>query len=53
MIYFGRETQRDIVERMAERQSIGDHLFLGHSESLLNVSTRYALEGQTIHRKLA
>jgi chemotaxis protein methyltransferase CheR len=53
MIYFGRETQRDIVERMAERQSVGDYLFLGHSESLLNVSTRYALEGQTIHRKIA
>jgi chemotaxis protein methyltransferase CheR len=53
MIYFGRDTQRDIVERMAERQSVGDYLFLGHSESLLNVSTRYALEGQSIHRKIA
>jgi len=53
MIYFGRDTQRDIVERMAERQSLGDYLFLGHSESLLNVSTRYGLEGQTIHRKIA
>jgi chemotaxis protein methyltransferase CheR len=53
MIYFGRETQRDIVGRMAERQNVGDYLFLGHSESLLNVSTRYALEGQTIHRKIA
>jgi chemotaxis protein methyltransferase CheR len=53
MIYFERDTQRDIVERMAEHQCIGDYLFLGHSESLLNVSTRYALEGQTIHRKIA
>jgi chemotaxis protein methyltransferase CheR len=52
MIYFGRDTQRDIVERMAERQSVGDYLFLGHSESLLNVSNRYTLEGQTIHRKI-
>jgi chemotaxis protein methyltransferase CheR len=53
MIYFGRDTQREVVERMAEHQNVGDYLFLGHSESLLNVSSRYSLEGQTIHRKVA
>ena len=51
VIYFDRDTQRDVFGRMAALQRSGDHLFLGHSESLLNVSTQYQLAGQTIHRK--
>jgi chemotaxis protein methyltransferase CheR len=51
IIYFDKETQRDIVGRMAGLQREGDHLILGHSESLLNVSDRYGPEGQTIHRR--
>jgi chemotaxis protein methyltransferase CheR len=52
IIYFDKPTQRDIVARMAELQRDGDHLILGHSESLLSVTNRYALEGQTIHRRI-
>ena len=52
IIYFDKETQRDIIGRMAGLQRAGDHLILGHSESLLSVTDRYGLEGQTIHRKL-
>jgi chemotaxis protein methyltransferase CheR len=51
IIYFDKETQRDIVGRMAGLQREGDHLILGHSESLLNVTDRYRPEGQTIHTR--
>jgi chemotaxis protein methyltransferase CheR len=53
MIYFDRETQRQIVARMAALQRPGDHLILGHSESLLQVSQQYQLLRDTIHRRLA
>jgi chemotaxis protein methyltransferase CheR len=51
IIYFDKATQRDIIGRMAGLQREGDHLVLGHSESLLNVSDRYGPEGQTIHKR--
>jgi chemotaxis protein methyltransferase CheR len=53
MIYFDRDTQRQIVARMAALQRPDDHLILGHSESLLQVSKQYRLVGDTIHRRLA
>jgi chemotaxis protein methyltransferase CheR len=53
VIYFDRETQRQIVTRMAALQRPGDHLILGHSESLLQVSSQYQLVRDTIHRRLA
>lgn len=52
LIYFDRETQRQIVARMAALQRPGDHLILGHAESLLQVSTQYQLVRDTIHRRL-
>lgn len=52
IIYFDRNTQRDIVGRMAGLQREGDHLFLGHSESLLGVTDRYRLAAQTTHCKV-
>jgi chemotaxis protein methyltransferase CheR len=53
VIYFDRETQRRMVTRMAALQRPDDHLILGHSESLLQVSKQYRLVGDTIHRRLA
>ena len=53
IIYFDRDTQRDIIERMARLQRPGDHLILGYSESLLEVSTRYRLIGQAIHCRVS
>jgi chemotaxis protein methyltransferase CheR len=52
IIYFDKETQRDVVGRMAGLQRDGDHLILGHSESLLNVTDRYGLASRTIHRRV-
>jgi len=53
VIYFDRSTQRQIIARMAALQGAGDHLILGHSESLLDVSTQYRLANQTIYRRRA
>jgi chemotaxis protein methyltransferase CheR len=52
VIYFDKATQRVMFGRMAELQREGDHLFIGHSESLFNVCDRYELIGQTIHKKV-
>jgi chemotaxis protein methyltransferase CheR len=51
VIYFDRDTQRQIVSRMEGLQRPDDYLILGHSESLLDISTRYRLVGNTIHRR--
>ena len=53
IIYFDKETQRALFERMAALQRPGDLLFLGHSESLYRVSDKYELVGRTIYRRNA
>jgi chemotaxis protein methyltransferase CheR len=53
VIYFDRETQRQVIARMALLQRPDDHLIVGHSESLLQVSSQYRLVGDTIHRRVA
>jgi chemotaxis protein methyltransferase CheR len=52
VIYFDKDTQRALFERMAELQRNDDHLFIGHSESLFKVCDRYQLIGKTIYRKV-
>jgi len=51
IIYFDKETQRDLFRRMCALQRVGDRLFLGHSESLFKVSDDYQLIGRTIYRR--
>ncbi|MBV8575095.1 MAG: chemotaxis protein, partial [Acetobacteraceae bacterium] len=51
IIYFDKDTQRDLFARMAQLQRPGDLLFLGHSENLFKVSTDYTLVGRTIYRR--
>jgi chemotaxis protein methyltransferase CheR len=51
IIYFDKATQRALFERMSALQRPGDHLFLGHSESLYRVSEKYDLIGKTIYRR--
>jgi len=43
IIYFDRETKRRVVESFAERLVPGGHLLLGHSESLIHVSSAFEL----------
>lgn len=52
VIYFDRETQRDLFMRLRRLQRPGDLLFLGHSESLFKVCDVYGLMGKTIYRRV-
>jgi chemotaxis protein methyltransferase CheR len=52
VIYFDKDTQRELFARIARLQRPGDLLFLGHSESLFKVCDNYGLIGKTIHRRV-
>ena len=49
VIYFDKDTQRDLFARIAPLQRPGDLLYLGHSESLLSVSDEYESIGRTTY----
>ena len=51
-IYFDKDTQRQLFERMAALQEPGAWLFIGHSENLFNVTQRYTAVGRTVYRRL-
>jgi chemotaxis protein methyltransferase CheR len=51
IIYFDKDTQRELFTRIAPLQSADSLLFLGHSESLFKVSEAYELIGKTIYRR--
>ncbi len=51
VIYFDKETQKKLFERMAGLIKVGGWLYIGHSESLHNISDRFELIGRTIYRK--
>ena len=52
IIYFDKQTQRSLFERIAPLQRPDDLLFLGHSESLFKVTEAYALLGRTAYRRI-
>jgi chemotaxis protein methyltransferase CheR len=52
VIYFDKATQRELFERIAELQELGAWLIIGHSESLINVTSRYKLVGRTVYRRI-
>ena len=52
VIYFDKETQRGLFDRMADLQEPGGWLFIGHSENLHNVTRRYKLVGRTVYRRV-
>jgi chemotaxis protein methyltransferase CheR len=51
VIYFDKDTQRELFARVAHLQRPGNLLFLGHSESLFKVSESYSPIGKTIYRR--
>ncbi|MEX2375719.1 MAG: protein-glutamate O-methyltransferase CheR [Dehalococcoidia bacterium] len=53
IIYFDKDTQRRLFARYAQVLPSGARLFLGHSESLHNVSDQFELIGKTIYRRVA
>jgi len=52
-IYFDKPTQTRLFDRVADILTPDGHLFVGHSESLQQVSNRYELIGKTTYRNLA
>jgi chemotaxis protein methyltransferase CheR len=52
IIYFDKDTQRELFARIAPLQSTDALLFLGHSENLFKVSDAYDLIGKTIYRRV-
>ncbi|MBV9561022.1 MAG: protein-glutamate O-methyltransferase [Bradyrhizobium sp.] len=52
VIYFDKDTQRRLFDRYAEILRPDGWLFIGHSESLLNVTDRFDLVGRTIYRRI-
>ncbi len=52
VIYFNKETQRELFDRYANLVDEQGHLFIGHSESLHKVCQRFDLIGQTIYQKV-
>ena len=50
VIYFDKATQRQLFAKFQQRLAPGGYLFIGHSESLLGVSSAFESLGQTIYR---
>jgi chemotaxis protein methyltransferase CheR len=52
VIYFNKDTQRELFARMAALQAPGSWLFVGHSENLHTIAQSYKLTGRTIYRRV-
>jgi len=52
VIYFNKETQKELFERLADQLEDGGYLFIGHSETLHGLTTRFASKGRTIYQKV-
>lgn len=52
VIYFNKDTQRELFDRYADLLAAKAHLFIGHSESLNKVTDRFNLLGKTIYQKV-
>jgi len=50
VIYFTKDTQEILLERFSKLVAPQAHLFMGHSESLNNVTDQFELLGKTIYR---
>lgn len=51
VIYFDKDTQRILFDRLADVMHDGGLLFIGHSETLYKVTDRFKLLGKTIYKK--
>jgi chemotaxis protein methyltransferase CheR len=51
-IYFDKNTQRTLLDRFARILRPDGWLFVGHSESLLNLTDRFQLVGRTVYRRI-
>ena len=54
IIYFNAQTKKEVIETFYEKLSPGGYLLLGHSESLINVSSAFELchlENDLVYRR--
>jgi chemotaxis protein methyltransferase CheR len=51
VIYFNKDTQRDLFSRYADYLADDGYLIVGHSESLHKVTDQFKLLGKTIYCK--
>lgn len=51
MIYFDRRTQQRLLERFARVIRPGGLLFVGHSENITQLTSDFALLGQTVYQR--
>lgn len=52
VIYFNKETQKELFNRLADTLVDGGYLFIGHSETLHGISDRFDSKGRTIFQKV-
>lgn len=52
MIYFDSDTRAELVDKFYDVSEEGAYLFIGHSESLNNTSTRYKYIMPAVYRKI-
>lgn len=53
VIYFDNDAKRALFDRFADILPPEGFLFIGHSESLFQISNRFHLAGRTIYRRVA
>jgi chemotaxis protein methyltransferase CheR len=53
IIYFDDEAKRTLFDRFADMLAPEGFMFIGHSESLFQISDRFHLVGRTIYRKVS
>ena len=51
-IYFDNQTREKIIDRFADQLTDNGYLFVGHSETLFGVSSRFECVGKTIYKKV-
>lgn len=52
VIYFNKDTQKQLFAQMADRIKPKGWLYIGHSETLHNISDRFELIGKTIYQRV-
>ena len=52
MIYFDLETKQRLVDKIADKIKPGGYLFIGHSETLNQVSNRFKIIRPSICQKI-
>ena len=52
VIYFNKETQKELFDRLADSLVDGGHLFIGHSETLHGMTQRFESKGRTVYKKV-